>query len=208
MLLTGTKLSAWSHPHSAMASKRAHVSIREALDSYTLSAKGFKYSIFLQGSYKNNTNLRNDSDVDVVLQLEESIETRVIALSGSRLEQDQSHQTPYQRWKSFRNQVLHALRATYGTNGVTSGRKSLKVHKNVIPAAADVVVTLRYDNGLAFYLPSEHRWVVSYPQCHYERGLEKEYATSNRYKRIIRMFKATRNHLENNHMINNESLYG
>ena len=55
--------------------------------------------------------------------------------------------------------------------------------------------TLHYENGLAFFLPDEHRWVVSYPQLHYERGLRKEASTNKRYKRVIRMFKAARNHL-------------
>jgi hypothetical protein len=122
-------------------------------------------------------------------------------LSGLQLEQDQEHKFAYERWHSFRDQVLKALRATYGTRAVASGRKSLKVAKGKIPAAADVVVTLHHENGLAFYLSSEHRWVVSYPQQHYARGLKKEQATNGRYKRTIRMFKAARNHLVENDAI-------
>ena len=125
----------------------------------------------------------------------------MVALSGSQLERDSSHKLAYQRWQSFRDQVLKVLKATYGTKAVTSGRKSLKVAKGKIPAAADVVVTLHYENGLAFYLPSEHRWVVSYPQQHHARGLKKEQATNGRYKRTIRMFKAARNQLVKNEAI-------
>jgi len=186
-----------------MASKQAHMSIRNALASYPGWAKDkdIQYEIFLQGSYKNATNLRRDSDVDVVVQLAARVRPRVVALTDFQLEQDQSHKIACQRWQSFRNQVLDALRATYGTKAVTSGHKSLKLDKGNIPVSADVVVTLHYENGLAFYLPSEHRWVVSYPQQHYERGLEKEQATNNRFKRTIRMFKAARNHLVENHAI-------
>ncbi|MFC1991058.1 hypothetical protein ACFLU9_02790 [Chloroflexota bacterium] len=88
---------------------------------------------------------------------------------------------------------------------MTSGRKSLKIARGTIPASADVVVTLHYENGLAFFLPDEHRWVVSYPQQHYERGLQKEEATSNRYKRVIRMFKAARNYLVEKNEIQNDT---
>ena len=44
------------------------MSIREALDTYEWPAE-IKYDVFLQGSYTNDTNLRRDSDVDVVVQL-------------------------------------------------------------------------------------------------------------------------------------------
>ena len=57
------------------------------------------------------------------------------------------------------------------------------------------MITLSYKKGIGFYLPDERRWVVSYPQQHHERGLIKEEATSRRFKRTIRMFKAARNHL-------------
>lgn len=194
-------LGSWSHHHSGMASKQAHESIRKALANYKGWAKEDKYGIFLQGSYKNDTNLRRDSDVDLVVQLVARVRPRVAALSGSQLEQDISHKVAFRRWQSFRNQVQEALRAAYGTKAVTSGRKSLKVAKGKIPAAADVVVTLHHENGLAFYLQGEHRWVVSYPQQHYERGVKKEQATNNRYKRTIRMFKAARNHLVKNNRI-------
>ena len=122
-------------------------------------------------------------------------------LSDIQLEHDQAHKLAHTRWKSFRSQVLKALRATYGTEAVTPGRKSLKLAKGKIPASADVVVTVRCGTGLAFYLPDEHRWVVSYPKQHYERGLIKERDTNSRYKRTIRMFKTARNYLIQNDAI-------
>ena len=193
-------LGTWSHHHPGTASKQAHLSIRDALDSYTGWAKETKYDIFLQGSYKNDTNLRRDSDVDVVVQLAAKLRPRVAVLSGNQLEQDQPHKLAYKRWQSFREQVLRALRVTYG-KAVTSGRKSLKLTKGKIPASADVVVTLHCETGITFYLPGEHRWVVSYPQQHYTRGLKKERGTEGRYKRTVRMFKAARNHLVKNDAI-------
>lgn len=201
MPIPGSVLSSWSHPHSNKASKQAHTSIRDALESYTLSAKGFKYNIFLQGSYKNDTNLRRDSDVDVVVQLAVKLLPKVARLSGTQLVDDQAHKLTYERWRSFRSQVLQALRATYGTEAVTARRKAINLAKGLLYASADVVVTVKCGVGLAFYLPDEHRWVVSYPKQHHTRGLKKAEATNNRFKRTIRMFKAARNHLEDNHLI-------
>lgn len=200
MPIPDTILGRWGHHHSGMASKQAHVSIRDALASYTGWPKGTKYDVFLQGSYKNDTNLRKDSDVDIVVQLEARLKPSVAALSEAHLEQSEAHQVACKSWRLFRRQVLKALRARY-KDDVTPGRKSLKLAKGQIPASADIVVTLRYETGLAFYLPDEHRWVVSYPQQHYENGSKKERTTRSRYKRTLRMFKVARNELVEGRMI-------
>jgi hypothetical protein len=97
------------------------------------------------------------------------------------------------------------MRAAFGVETVTPGRKSLKLTKGKIPAAADVVVTLQYENSITFYLPDERRWVVSYPQQHHTKGLKKERVTDGRYKRTIRMFKAVRNHLVEGNVIKSKT---
>ena len=89
---------------------------------------------------------------------------------------------------------MKALRARFG-KAAKSGRKTLKVPKGKIPADADLVVTVSHKDGIGFYLSDEQRWVVSFPQQHHRRGEKKEKATSNRFKRTIRMFKAARNRL-------------
>jgi hypothetical protein len=194
-------LGSWGHHYSGTAPKQAHLSIRSTLDGYKGWDPDTKYKVMLQGSYKNDTNLHQDSDVDVVVQLASRLRTQVASLNKIKLKDNQSHKIAYERWKSFHRQVLKALRLAYGTNYVTTGRKSLKLAKSKIPASADVVFTLRYGNGLAFYLPDEHRWVVSYPVQHHAKGLRKERGTNGRYKRTIRIFKSARNHLiENNVM--------
>ena len=65
MPIPETTLARWSHHRAGTAFKQAHVPIREALDAYK-GLSPFKYEVFLQGSYKNDTNLGGDSDVDVV----------------------------------------------------------------------------------------------------------------------------------------------
>ena len=183
-------LSRWSHHEAAKAFKQAHVHIRQALDAH----KGlwqFKYEVFLQGSYKNDTNLGGDSDVDVVVQLSSKLKPAVADLTGERLKEDDSHKFVHGQWKSFRDEALKALRTRFGT-AATSGRKTLKVPKGKIPADADLVVTVSHKDGIGFFLSDERRWVVSFPQQHYNRGLRKERAASMRLKRTIRMFKAAR----------------
>ena len=193
MPISESPLSRWSHHEAGTAFKQAHVPIREALYAYK-GLSQFKYEVFLQGSYKNDTNLGGDSDVDVVIRLASKLKPSVVALSGEQLQEDGSHWFALERWQSFRDHAMNAMRARFG-KAVKSGRKSIKVPKGKIPADADLVVTLSYMQGIGFYLPDEERWVVSYPQQHHQRGLKREKATNERFKRTIRMFKGARNRL-------------
>ena len=59
----------------------------------------FKPDVFLQGSYKNGTNLRQDSDVDVVVRLMYQLKPRLVALAGQQLEGDADHQAARERWQ-------------------------------------------------------------------------------------------------------------
>ena len=46
--------------------------------------------------------------------------------------------------------------------------------------------------------------MVSFPQQHHVRGSKKEKATNKRFKRTVRMFKATRNQLVSKRMLTKE----
>ena len=198
MPIPESTLALWSHHQSAKASKQAHVSVRRALAAHKhLLEVG---EVFLQGSYKNGTNLSRDSDVDLVVRLSHELRPDAALLSGEKLQENAFHEAAHKRWRSFRRHALRVMRARYG-DAATSGRKTIKLAKGELQASADLVVTLSYRGGMGFYLPDERRWVVSYPQQHYQRGLEKEEATDRRFKRTIRMFKAARNVLDDRGML-------
>ena len=186
-------LSRWSHHQAGTAFKQAHIPIRDALAEYDWPSE-VKFQVFLQGSYKNDTNLGGDSDVDVVVRLASRLRPRVADLSGKELQNDGSQKVALQRWESFRDHALKAMRARFG-NAVRTGRKTLKLPKGELPADADLVVTLSYREGIAFYLPGQKRWVLSFPEQHHSQGSKKENATSNRFKRTVRMCKAARKRL-------------
>ena len=193
MPIPESTLSQWSHHRSAKASNQAHLSIRKALVAHNRPSE-VGYEVFLQCSYKNGTNLSRNSDVDVVVRLDHKLSPSVAALSGEQLQENASHEAAYRHWQLFRRHALRAMRDRYG-DAATSGRKTIKLAKGEIQADADLVITLSYKEGIGFYLPDERRWVVSYPEQHHQRGLKKEEATSRRFKRTVRMFKAARNRL-------------
>ena len=107
MPIAESTLARWSHHQAATAFKQAHVPIREALAAHK-GLSQFKYEVFLQGSYKNDTNLGGDSDVDVVVRLSIEAEAqRWPHLTGERLRKNGSHRFVHQRWKSFRDEALN-----------------------------------------------------------------------------------------------------
>lgn len=181
------QLKSWSHQGATVSAREAHESIRDALSLYGWPP-GMKPEVYLQGSYKNETNIRGDSDVDVVVQLN-GIQPN--DWGGNR----------EQVWRNFRHHVLVALKNRYGPDRVREEPKSLKVQTPYF--RADVVVCLQYlppgvnssQEGMTFYVPSEGRWLVNYPKLHYKNGTEKNKKTNGWYKPTIRVFKNARNYL-------------
>ena len=92
----------WSHHQASTAFTQAHLPIRAALDDYSWP-RNIKYEVFLQGSYKNDTNLGGDSDVDVVVRLNQRLRPRVAGLTGKQLPEDAFHQggSAYSRLRGF-----------------------------------------------------------------------------------------------------------
>ena len=93
MPIPETTLSQWATQPSPQAAKHTHESIRHALSTaYRLSAVTFE--TYLQGSYRNDTNIRQDSDVDIVVELTSAFAHNVAELSGGVRGQILSSFTP------------------------------------------------------------------------------------------------------------------
>jgi len=201
MPIPESQLETWSKPGAAETAEKTHKSIRAALEAYNWPS-GVRYEVYLQGSYRNRTNIRGDSDVDVVVQLNSAFfENLPVNLRRQFGFRDASY-----GWEEFRSDVLKALRNYYGPGRVREGRKSLKVQTSYLPA--DVVVSLQYRKypdrprseddfveGMTFWVPSESRWVINYPKLHYENGAKKNQNTNERYKPTVRMLKNARTYL-------------
>jgi len=213
MAIPEAQLERWSHQGAVATAKKTHESIRNALDEFDWPS-GLDRDIYLQGSYRNSTNIRGDSDVDVVVQLNSTFRGEVSQLSEDeqRLYQHSFQDAAYS-WGDFRNDVLQALIDYYGSSRVQEGKKTLKVETSYLPA--DVIVCSQYREyrrfrsltdqeyvgGMTFYVPSENRWVVNYPKLHYKNGSNKNSEAEGRYKPTIRMFKNARTYLIDQNVI-------
>lgn len=206
------QLSSWSHQGAVTTAASTYASIQSALEAYAEWPHNIDYEVYLQGSYCNDTNIRGDSDVDVVVQLNSSFQHDISALSAAQQLRFHSHfPDALYTWSDLRNHVLRALIAHYGASAVREGKKSLKVSGTPWRLPADVVAAMQYRKyfrfhdvlqqdyaeGMIFYVPSEVRWIVNYPKLHYHNGVEKNraYVTGGQFKPLVRVFKNMREYL-------------
>ena len=204
MAIPESQLSRWSDHGAQESSKRTHEAIRRALSVYQWP-HGMTYDFYLQGSYRNDTNIRGDSDVDVVLELTSTFQYDATSLSQSEQGVLASLPPAAYNWNDFRRETLKALEVGFGCEVVAQGNKSIKLKADPPRLAADVVVCLThrqynsldsYVEGITFWALRDRRWIVNYPKKHYNNGAAKSTRTWDRYKRTVRMFKNARNHLE------------
>lgn len=209
-----------SETENAMC-KRAIESIRDALSDlgYTDDQKGIgliesdtlsyavsmrnKYStervhIFIQGSYANNTCVRNESDVDIAVVREDLFEYAFGATFSS------STAEKAKEAKALKDAVERVLKNRFA-NQVHRGNKSIKVYGNTYRKQADTVPCLSlhyfYRSHLQDYLTYRDGVVIfaddgsvirNFPKQHISNGKAKNVRTNHYYKKMVRIMKKMR----------------
>jgi hypothetical protein len=184
--------------------------IREALQADEALAK-HDIRVLLQGSYKANTNVRLDSDVDICVLCTEVF---YYDLAFSDLTPSEVPGTaPTLSYPDFKNMVQTALVSRFGRPGVTRGNKAFDVHANTYRVDADVLVAfehrrfskrgprgeINWETGIQFF-SDDGKKVVNWPQQAYENGVAKNNRTGRNYKASIRILKRLRNQMQENHV--------
>jgi hypothetical protein len=152
---------------------------------------------YLQGSYANSTNIRGNSDVDLV------VETSAVYYSNLTEEEKRARTwTPGAfSWAEYYTEVLKALVNYYGAGQVHPGNKSIKVEAYGNRLPADVVPAVEYQEyrggtlagiGMTFWARDPARQVINFPKLHISNGSDKNASTGARYKPIVRVFKNAR----------------
>jgi hypothetical protein len=158
-------------------------------------------SVFTQGSYKNNVNVRRDSDVDIgVLCTDTFIPDYPDGVDPSTY----GHDPATYDYSTFREDVGEALKSYFGAAAVSVGNKAFDVHETTYHVEADVTPFFehrRYLNGRDYLegvalLPKNGSWIYNWPTQHHENGVEKNKATGKRYKGAVRILKALRNEMD------------
>jgi hypothetical protein len=202
----------WSKPptetEEAKGSTAAEM-IKDALRSYPPLQQRI-FDVYPTGSYRNNTNVRLGSDIDVAVVLRNTFyydfppsgswTKEMLAISDSKHSLD-----------DFRDEVGVALSLKFGAAGMTPGDKTFNVHESSRRLDADVTPFLAYRrytgqknaDGSWHYLegtetrpqknPSQR--IINWHQQHYTEGVLRNEVTKRRFKRITRILKRLRNEM-------------
>lgn len=208
-MIPETQLDTWAKQGATSSPKETHEFIRNALSEYEFP-EDVKYEVYLQGSYKNNTNIYADSDVDIVVEL--------ISTFKHNLPVEEAKSAGFSKatyfLNDFRTDVMKALRKKYNISDnfkdyISSGCKSIKVDPKGNKRKADVVVSMQYRNyssqknykeGIIFSNACNDAEIINYPELHYQNGVQKhsEDRTNGWFKPTVRIFKNARNKIKEN----------
>lgn len=155
-----------------------------------------KYEIFAQGSYANNTNVRNFSDVDINVCYTDAFYYD-LPYGVAKEDYGFTGNVDYS-FSRFKDDIELMLVSRFGRNQVQRKNKCLHVVENTYRAEIDVVPTWKYrkyksrwnyDEGVALYPDNSFIKVINYPKQHLKNGIEKNTATYRRYKRTVCIIK-------------------
>lgn len=198
------KLRTWAQSPSQSETERcenAVASVRNAVDR-SQPLRGRDVRVFAQGSYRNRTNVRRESDVDVGVIC---YDTFFMDLPGGTTKATFGIGDATYHYAQFKNDLEAALCAYFGTQAVTRGSKAFDVRETSHHVEADVAPFFEHRryraNGTylsgAELRPDDNtaRSVINWPEQHYENGLAKNTRTKRSYRALARILKSLRNEM-------------
>jgi hypothetical protein len=163
--------------------------------------------VFLQGSYKNDTNINADSDVDMVLKHTGAYYkdlSRLPAADRQAYDAATVGGTVQYSYNDFKKDATGYIARLY--NGVVPGKKALYIPGNANRRNADVLIASnfrryhefkswqnqRYDEGICFFMP-DGTMIENFPKQHSDNCTTKHQNTKSWFKPMARIFKNMRN---------------
>ena len=194
----------WAKPPGVTEEQRienAEKSIRNAIRA-SEELRNREVRVFTQGSYKNNTNVRGDSDVDIAVV---AYQTFFPYYPEGTTKETFGNVSSNYRYATFKNQVEQALADHFGRTAVKRGNKAFDVHENTYHVEADVApffehrryrLNGQYLSGVELRPDSESSpKVINWPEQHYKNGVNKNNETGRRFKAMVRILKFLRNEM-------------
>jgi len=199
----------WSKPSSDHESEKQANAERMVGDAIRRH-EPLKYrniKIIPQGSYRNNTNVRQESDVDICVCCTDPFFPDYTFADYTAADLGNVNAT--YTYAQFKDEVQAALEGKFGKAGVKRGDKAFDVHENTYRVDADVVPAF----ALRMYLKQQFNYIsggylrpyvqpegikficdsgltsTNWPEQHYSNGVEKNRNTGGRSKLIVRAVK-------------------
>lgn len=208
MTIPESQLITWSHQGSVIQSSTTYNTIKNVLEANDAPYAGKAYSVFLQGSYANDTNIYAESDVDIVIKLDDCWQSDLTALPQ---EEKDAYKSAFvdatYTHIDFKRDVLKVLTANYGSD-VKAGGKAIAIAARGNRRNADVIAAIQfrryykfrsaydqsYDEGICFYNAASER-IANYPKQHSTNLTRKHQDTDEWLKPMVRVFKNLRGKL-------------
>lgn len=208
MPIPESQLETWSHQGSVTQSSNTYNTIKNVLEASTTPYAGKKFEVFLQGSYGNYTNIYAESDVDIVIRLDDCFQSDLTRLTD---EEKAAYTSAFSdatyTHVDFKQDVLSTLTKQYGS-AVIAGDKAIAIHANGSRRKADVIVAIQFRRYFKFRSSSDSEYVegicfwngkgeriANYPQKHSANLTSKHQASSKWMKPMVRVLKNMRSRM-------------
>ena len=211
------KFSTWAKgPQTTEQTKceNAEIAIRKALAAHE-QLSTMDVTVFAQGSYRNRTNVKQDSDVDICARLNPIF---FPAYPPGKTSSDFGNRAADFTFATYKQLIHDALVEYFGRDSVSRGDKAFNIHANTYRIDADVVPVFthkRYSmnpdgthsiaDGIAFDTDAGKR-IINWPEQHYENGLWKHNNTARRYRKMVRILKRLRNVMQDEGITNAQDI--
>ena len=208
MPIPESQLDTWSHQGSITQSRSTYNSIKNVLEASTTPYTNKNFKVFLQGSYGNDTNIYAESDVDIVIRLDDCFFSDLESLpQEEKAAHKQAFSDAAYTHVDFKHDVLSVLTSHYGS-AVKAGDKAIAIEASGARRKADVIVATQfrryfrfrssseteYAEGICFFNSAGER-IANYPKQH-SANLTKKHQTSSKWlKPMARVFKNMRSRM-------------
>ncbi len=208
MSIPESQLETWAHQGSVTQSAATYNTIKNVLEAAGTPYAAKAFTVFLQGSHGNDTNIFAESDVDIVIRLDDLFFSDLSQLSAA---EQTAYHSAYSNatytYANFKNDVVNVLRKQYG-NAAKAGEKAIAIEASGSRRKADVIVAAQfrrywkfnnlydetYDEGICFFNGAGER-IANYPKQHSQNLTAKHRRCNGWFKPLVRVLKNLRGKL-------------
>lgn len=214
MTIPESQLDTWSHQRSVTQSSNTYNTIKSVLEASTTPYAGKNFEVFLQGSYGNDTNIYAESDVDIVIRLDDCFQSDLSELTE---EEKAAYKSDFRdaayTHVDFKRDILSTLTKQYGA-AVKAGDKAIAIDGSGSRRKADVIVAIQfrryfkfrssndsqYVEGICFWNGKDEQ-IANYPKQHSANLTTKHQNTSKWFKPMARVSKNMRSQMVDDGLI-------
>ncbi len=215
MAIPESQLETWSHQGSVTQSSNTYKTIKNTLEAEGTLYTGKNFEVFLQGSYGNDTNIYSESDVDIIIKLNDCFYHDLSELPGDQKTAFESAHlgTVSYAFMDFKKDIFSSLEKQY-KNDVSTSDKAINVAASGGRRKADVIAAVqyrryyqfrsdcdqRYAEGICFFTGSGVQ-IANYPRQHSQNLTKKHQSTNKWFKPMVRVLKNLRGKLVDEKLI-------